>query len=287
MIGIYLLLVIVSVLWGGSFVVVKDATLVVSPINLAFIRFLFASPIMLTLLLVYKKPKRVAIRDLGWVALLGLTGVTLLYLLQYTGIYLTNASNASVLINTNVLFIAILSTIFLKEKISVKRALGIATAFFGVFIVTAGYSFSINGGGLFGSLLVVLSAFCWAVYSIVGKHLMRRYDDFTLNTYAFVLGTLFFLPFLDLNQMENLLLVDFSKVWFSIFYLSILCSAFGYTVWYYGLSKMDASKTAVFLNLIPLSAILFSVFFLHEVLTIQFIIGALLILSGVYITQKG
>jgi len=286
MIGIYILLVIVSVLWGGSFVVVKDAALVVSPINLAFIRFLFASPIMLTMLLVYKKPKRVAIRDLGWVALLGLTGVTLLYLLQYTGIYLTNASNASVLINTNVLFIAILSTIFLKEKISVKRALGIATAFFGVFIVTAGYSFSINGGGLFGSLLVVLSAFCWAVYSIVGKHLMRRYDDFTLNTYAFVFGTLFFLPSLDLNQMGNLL-IDFSKVWFSIFYLSILCSAFGYTVWYYGLSKMDASKTAVFLNLIPLSAILFSVFFLHEVLTIQFIIGALLILSGVYITQKG
>ncbi|HEC81172.1 MAG TPA: DMT family transporter [Thermoplasmatales archaeon] len=283
---IYLLLAFVSLLWGGSFVVVKDATALVSPINLAFIRFLVASPIMIILLFLSKKPKHITVKDFGWFALLGLSGVTLLYLLQYTGIYLTNASNASVLINTNVLFIALLATVFLKEKMSVKRVLGISIAFGGVFIVTTGYSISVSGNALFGSLLVILSALCWAIYSIVGRHLMTRYDEFILTTYAFAFGTIFFLPFLDFNQMGSLL-VRSSTVWFSIFYLSVLCSVFGYTVWYYGLSKMDASKIAVFLNLIPLSAILFSVFLLHETLTIQFIIGALLILSGVYITQKG
>jgi len=284
MMAVYVLLIIISIIWGGSFVVVKEVLPFISPINLAFLRFFISSSIMLILLFLSKKSRAIAPKDIGWVSLLGLTGVTLLYLLQYTGIYYTNASSASILINTNVIFIALLASLFLREKIGMKRAFGIFIAFIGVIFVTSINPIS-DGNFIIGGILVILSGLCWAVYSIIGKYLMRRYDDFTLNTYAFALGTLFFLPFLDYKQMETLTISP--NLWFALFYLSILSTVLGYTVWYYSLSKMDASKTAVFLNLIPLSAMLFSVVFLNEMLTPQFLIGALLILFGVYITQKG
>jgi drug/metabolite transporter (DMT)-like permease len=283
-----IILILVSFVWAGSFIVVKTITEELDPIDLGFLRFLVATPLMFFVLFLRNKKSPIPIKELPLLSILGLTGVTILYVFQFVGIKYTNASTSAVLINTNVIFIALLSALLLKEELSKKRVTGISLSFFGVIIIVLSNlqyeQFNLNNIFIFGSILILLSALCWAVYSIVGKQLLQTYDALTVTTYAFGLGTLFYIPiiFTDIISTIGNLSVN---GWLAIFYLAILCSAFGYIGWYYALKKIDASKAAVFLNLIPLFAIIMS-FFLGEKISIIFLIGATLIIYGVYLTQK-
>jgi drug/metabolite transporter (DMT)-like permease len=113
---------------------------------------------------------------------------------------------------------------------------------------------------------------------------MKKYDSLLVITYVFIIGTLFFIPFIGVNIISEISIINFNG-WLYIIYLSVICSVFGYIGWYYALEKTDASKSAVYLNFIPLFAIILS-FFYGEKITFFFIIGAILIMYGVYLTQK-
>jgi drug/metabolite transporter (DMT)-like permease len=283
-----IILVLVSFVWAGSFLVVQIATEEINPIDLGFLRFLVATPLMILLVVLRKKPLLLPKKELPWLIVLGLTGVTLLYLFQFLGIHFTNAPVASVLINTNVIFIAILSSLFLHESLARKRIAGIILSFIGVFVIMfsdiSQQALTFDNLFFIGSILMLLSAFCWALYSLVGKRLLRTYDEFVITTYAFGFGTVIYIPFVVLHLGPVLQQTSLTG-WLAVLYLALTCTLFGYLGWYYALKHIDASKAAVFLNLIPLFTILMS-FFLGTTLTWFFLLGAALIIYGVYITQR-
>jgi drug/metabolite transporter (DMT)-like permease len=283
-----IILILVSFVWAGSFIVVDIVTQEMDPIDLGFLRFLVATPLMILIVVLRKKPLSIPKKELPWLIVLGLTGVTFLYLFQFLGIHLTNAPTASVLINTNVIFIAILSGLFLHETLTRKRVTGIVLSFIGVFVIMFSdilkQEWNFNNLFYIGGILMLLSAFCWALYSFVGKRLLKTYDEFVITTYAFGLGTLFYIPFV-VSHLDLVLQQTSLNGWLSVLYLALICSLFGYLGWYYALKHIDASKAAVFLNLIPLFTILMS-FFLGASLTWFFLLGAALILYGVYLTQE-
>jgi len=285
---ITVLLILVSFVWAGSFIVVDITTREIDPIDLGFLRFLVATPLMILIVILRKKPLLLPKKELPWLVVLGLTGVTLLYLFQFLGIHFTNAPTASVLINTNVIFIAILSGLFLHETLTRKRVAGIVLSFLGVFVIMfsdiSKQALTFDNLFFIGGILMLLSAFCWALYSFVGKRLLKTYDEFVITTYAFGLGTLFYIPFVVLHLSPVLLQTSLNG-WLAVLYLALTCSIFGYIGWYYALKQIDASKAAVFLNFIPLFTILMS-FFLGTSLTWFFLLGAALIIYGVYITQE-
>jgi len=282
------LLVLVSFFWAGSFIVVEITTKEIDPIDLGFLRFLVATPLMVLLVLVQKKSISLPKKEIPWLIALGLTGVTLLYLFQFLGIFYTNAPTASVLINTNVIFIAVLSGLFLHEHLTKKRISGIVLSFLGVFVIMfsdiSKQQFTLDNLFIIGSTLMLLSAFCWALYSFLGKRLLKTYDEVVITTYAFVFGTLFYLPFV-FSHISPVLKQTSLNGWLAVLYLALACSLFGYLGWYYALKHIDASKAAVFLNFIPLFTILMS-FFLGAQLTGFFLVGAGLIIYGVYLTQR-
>ena len=282
------ILVLVSLVWAGSFVVVKIVTEEIDPVFLGFLRFLVATPIMFLILLIRGKGISIPRKELPSLSILGLTGVTLLYLFQFIGIDITNASTAAVLINTNVIFIAILSALFLKETFGRKKISGVSLSFLGVIVIiffnAPKETFLLENIFLLGCILILLSAFCWAIYSIVGKRLLKTYDMFTVTAYAFALGSLFYLPFVISDIVTTLQTVTIGA-WLAVLYLALVCTVFGYIGWYYALKKTEASKAAVFLNLIPLFTIIMS-FLIGESITVFFLLGAILITFGIYITQK-
>jgi drug/metabolite transporter (DMT)-like permease len=283
-----LLLILVSLVWAGSFIVVNVVTEKMDPIDLGFLRFLVATPLMFLLAVARKKPLGLPRKELPWLLVLGLTGVTLLYLFQFLGIHFTNAPTASVLINTNVIFIAILSGVFLHEALSTKRIAGIALSFLGVFVIMFAdiikQEMTVDTLFFTGGILMLLSALCWALYSLVGKRLLRTYDEFVITTYAFGFGTFCYLPFV-VFRLGPVLQHTSTDGWLAVMYLALACSLFGYLGWYYALKHIDASKAAVFLNFIPLFTILMS-FFLGTSLTWFFLLGAALIIYGVYLTER-
>jgi drug/metabolite transporter (DMT)-like permease len=259
-----IILILVSLVWAGSFIVVKAITEEIDPIDLGFLRFIVAMPIMFLILIIRRKDVVIPAKELPSLSILGLSGVTLLYLFQFVGIKFTNASTSAVLINTNVIFIAILSAVFLKETLSKKRISGIFLSFFGVVVIIfsnmSQEKFILNNILFIGIILILLSAFCWAIYSIVGKRLLKKYDALTVTAYAFGIGTFFYIPFVISDIVSIIQNISFNG-WIAILYLAILCSVFGYIGWYYALKKTEASKAAVFLNFIPLFAIIMSFFF--------------------------
>ena len=285
---IAVILILVSFVWAGSFIVVDITTKEMDPIDLGFLRFLVATPLMILIALLRKKPLLLPKNELPWLVVLGLTGVTLLYLFQFLGIHFTNAPTASVLINTNVIFIAILSGLFLHETLTRKRVAGIVLSFIGVFVIMfsdiSKQPLTFDNIFFIGGILMLLSAFCWALYSFVGKRLLKTYDEFVITTYAFGFGTLFYIPFVVLHLGPVLQQTSLNG-WLAVLYLALTCSLFGYLGWYYALKHVDASKAAVFLNFIPLFTILMS-FFLGTSLTWFFLLGAALIIYGVYLTQR-
>jgi len=282
------LLILVSLAWAGSFVAVRLTYKEISPINLGFLRFFIATPIMILILLLRKKKTRIPSKELLPLSILGLTGVTLLYIFQFIGIAYTTASTSAVLINTNVIFIAILSTIFLKERFSLKKSAGVLLSFFGVIVVIlaqiSNEEITFSDTFLIGCIFVIFSAVCWAIYSVVGKRIIIKYDSFTVTTYAFALGTVFFLPIVFPEIIAVIQNISFNG-WIAVLYLSLICSVFAYFAWYYVLSKNEAGSSAVFLNLIPLFTITLS-FFVGEIPTALFLVGAILIIYGVYLAQK-
>ena len=285
---IAVILILVSFVWAGSFIVVDVTTKEMDPIDLGFLRFLVATPLMILIAVLRKKPLLLPKKEIPWLVVLGLTGVTLLYLFQFLGIHFTNAPTASVLINTNVIFIAILSGLFLHESLTRKRVAGIVLSFIGVFVIMfsdiSKQALTFDNLFFIGGILMLLSAFCWAIYSFVGKRLLKTYDEFVITTYAFGFGTLFYIPFVVLHLGPVLQQTSLNG-WLAVLYLALTCSLFGYLGWYYALKHIDASKAAVFLNFIPLFTILMS-FFLGTSLTWFFLLGAALIIYGVYLTQR-
>ncbi len=253
------ILVLVSLVWAGSFIVVQIVTEEIDPVSLGFLRFFVATPIMFLILLIRGKGISIPRKELPSLSILGLTGVTLLYLFQFIGIDITNASTAAVLINTNVIFIAILSALFLKETFGRKKISGVSLSFLGVIVIiffnAPKETFLLENIFLLGCVLILLSAFCWAIYSIVGKRLLKTYDMFTVTAYAFALGSLFYLPFVISDIVTTLQTVTIGA-WLAVLYLALVCTVFGYIGWYYALKKTEASKAAVFLNLIPLFTII-------------------------------
>ncbi|MDH7517976.1 MAG: DMT family transporter [Candidatus Thermoplasmatota archaeon] len=288
--AISLLLVLISLIWAGSFIAVKVTVDEIPPSHLGFLRFLVATPIMVLLIFLLKKDKGIPIKKefLSLIAL-GLTGVTLLYVFQFIGIEYTTASTSSVLINTNVVFIVLLSTVFLKESFTFKKTFGVIISFVGVATVVFAQSNNetiyFNNQFIIGCVLVLVSAFCWASYSVVGKRLLERYDPFTVTTYAFIFGTIMFLPFVFIDIVSVIQKVSFNG-WMAVLYLAVFCSVFGYIGWYYALSKVDAGKAAVFLNFIPLFTIILSLLLMREVPNLVFLVGASLIIFGVYLAQR-
>jgi drug/metabolite transporter (DMT)-like permease len=283
-----ILLILISLVWAGSFIAVRIIYTEISPINLGFLRFLIATPIMILILAFKKKKTSITTNEILPLAILGLTGVTLLYIFQFIGISFTTASTSAVLINTNVIFIAILSAIFIKEKFSIKKSIGVLLSFLGVILVLivqiSNENIEFNVTYFIGSIFIILSAICWSIYSIIGKRLLKIYDSFTITTYAFTIGTIFFIPFVFPNILyifNNISIIG----WIVILYLGVICSVFAYLAWYYVLSKNEAGKSAIFLNLIPLFTIIFS-FFIGEKPTFLFLMGAILILYGVFLVQK-
>lgn len=287
-VAVYALLVLTSLSWAGSFIAVRVIYQEVPPVLLGFLRFVVATPIMLLYVWFRKKPIMLPKKEIPRLVVLGLTGVTLLYIFQFLGIAFTTASTAAVLINTNVLFIALFSAMFLHEKFTWKKTTGILLSFAGVVLVIVGQmnneSLIVDGTFLLGCIFMILSAMSWAIYSIIGKQLLKTYDMVTITTLAFLFGTILYLPIIVPTieiDIQGITWIGF----IAIMYLGVVCSIFGYIAWNYALSRLEAAESAVFLNLIPLFTILLS-FFIGEYPTFIFILGAVFIMYGVYLTQK-
>jgi drug/metabolite transporter (DMT)-like permease len=283
--------IFVIVAWSSSYALIKVGLREVLPLSFAAYRFLITVAFMLLLTPLVKN--RLNLRNLNSLdglrlVLLGLTGVTFYHSFIFIGLVYTTAVNAAILVNIAPIFIAILSAIFLKERIGREDVLGITIAFVGtVGVITNFRMETLQSMGAVGDLLVIGSVASWAVYTVVGKSMMEKYDSLAITFYAIIIGTPFLLVLAQLHEGVSFAVRMSPNFLAILLFLAIVCTAIGYILWYEVVKVLGASKTGFFLFLMPLFSIAFAYLLLGETLTVWTGMGAVLILLGVYLTQKG
>jgi len=290
-----LLLVVLIVFWGSSFVVVKMVLgQGLTPVSIATYRFLLAGGLFVLALVLVKRRKPeskmlIEMRDLPVFLFLALSGVTFFFLAQYTGINMAGASIAAIFACfLSPIFIAVGSVRLLKEHVSRWQALGICFASVGTLIVILGGSVGLqfDPDFFYGSIILLATPFLWTFYTLLGKRAVEKYNPILVLTYVTVFGGAFLLPF---SLAENSILLALSmsaSSWLAIAYLSVTCTLLGYYIWFYSVEKVGPTVTSSILFAEPLVTVLLAAAFVGEKVTAPIAAGGILIFIGVYLVTK-
>lgn len=283
-----IMLIVMSLVWGINFSVVKTALTVLSPLSFNAIRFSLASLLMLALLWVIERDLSFRREDLGRLVLLGLIGNTVYQLCFIHGIARTTASNSSLILATTPIFIALLSSVLGIERVGRKVWQNIILSFIGIFLIVegAGRTLTLTDQSWIGDLLILAGTICWSIYTVLSTPLLQRYTPLKLTAWTMVLGT----PLLVLVSIPSLKEQNWSSVslqgWLGVTYSFCFAIAIGYVVWYTGVSRIGSAKTALYENLVTVIAIVVAWLFLSETLTLLQVLGAVLVLTSLYLVRK-
>lgn len=266
-----------AVLFGSAAVPAKKALEHIPPFVIAELRWIVALGIILAILA--RRGERPAINRATW--LLGLTGLTLFYLFYSYGLRHTTAANTTLISGGTPVLVALLAAIFLGERMTWAKAIGIAGTLAGVIaIVAAGTGLDAS---LTGNLLVTGSAVCWAIYTVTGRRAFTSGSALAQLAGIAVAGLVLMAPFALFEAwregLDQVTLLDLLLV----LYLAIGPSAIAYMLIGYGLSHLEASQAAVYGNLMPVAGALAGYLFLDERIGVEHVVGGALIVAGVWI----
>ena len=284
----YLKLLFMALFWGGTFVAGRSLAGKVGPLSAAFLRFAMAS-VFLTAI-AWKKEERLPVprgRQLISILLLGLTGISLYNFFFFSGLHHIEAGRAAVIIANNPIILALLSAVVFKEKLTPQKSLGILLSVSGAVVVVAkGHPLSLfdEGAGV-GEMLIAGAVFSWVAYSMIGKVVMANLSPLLSVTYSVIAGTVMLaLP----AGVEGVFFNMFSYgpwQWLALFYLAFFGTALGFVFYYEGIKTIGPTRAALFINFVPVSAVLSGWVILGEALTLSLLAGLVLVSSGVYLTN--
>ena len=137
-----------------------------------------------------------------------------------------------------------------------------------------------------GDLYLLGCVFSWTVYTLVGKQVMTVMSPLAATTYASLVGTpIFLIAALKEGMLQNLQSFSFSN-WLSIFYLASLGSIVAFLFYYEGLKAIGAAKTAIFITLVPVLTAIFAAVLFNEPLPPTLVLGGVLVVVGVSLTNR-
>jgi drug/metabolite transporter (DMT)-like permease len=281
-------LVAAIAVWGGSFASTKIAVSQAAPSTIIWVRFLIGSFILGIFALKQGDLHIPSWKDALEFMALGYLGITLNQWLQCAGLVTSEAATTAWILASTPVLMAVLSWLFLKEKLGWQAVAGIFVAAFGVImVVSKGDLRTAFSGGLGqpGDILILISVPVWAVYSIWSCPVLKRHSAIKVTFYTFLFGWLFSnFQFVAAAGWKDLGGIS-AWGWANILYLSILCSALSYIFYNDALQFLAASQVAAFLNLEPLVATLVAAVMLGERILPATLAGGALILFGVWLVN--
>ena len=285
----YAALTTAAVAWGGSIVGQKIALGSFSAVEVSVLRGVGALLILIPLWWWQEgKQVRVSLKDLAILAGLGL-GVLGNHLLTLFGLRYIDASAAGVVIGAGPVITAVLSS-FLIRDVPFRTVLpGCAVSFAGVAFVSGIGSSDVEGQQPWlGGTLVIFGLVSWALYTVGSRRIMERLSPLTINWTTLCFSILLQVPLL---WTDNKMITDGADTvatsgWLALLYLIVFATALGQQAWLYGVKGVGPSRAGVFVNLIPVSALVVAALLLGDRIGIREFIGIMLILTGVWLVNR-
>ena len=287
---VYVKLMGMAFFWGGTFIAGRVIARDVGPFAAAFLRFLVASAFLFVLLLKEEgKLPPVTRAQVLPLILLGSTGVFAYNVFFFKGLKLIEAGRAAIIIANNPILIALCSAILFKERLTPKKMIGVMLSVSGaVLAISRGNPLTLLQGGLgWGELFIGACVLSWVTFSLIGKTVMSGLSPLTSITYASVIGAAaLFVPACYDGLLQGITQYGWTA-WVGVFYLGFFGTVLGF-VWYYeGIRAIGPTRAGLFINFVPISAIILAFIILKEPLTVSLLGGAVLVSTGVYLTNTG
>ena len=285
----YIEVLFAVVVWGASFIATKIALEDISPISIVWLRFTMGIIILGIAVALRKQFALPNKSEWGYFAMLGFLGITFHQWLQSNGLQTSEASTTAWIVATTPVFMALLGWALLKERLSSIKIIGIAFAALGVLlVVTDGILASISIGrfGAPGDILILMSAFNWAVFSALSRRGLKKHSASLMIFYVMMFGWIF-TSLLFITGKNYLELPVLSRSgWMGVSFLGIFCSGLAYIAWYDALQALSTAETGVFLYIEPLVAVVVAFFLLGEAITWASLAGGAVILFGVWMVNR-
>jgi drug/metabolite transporter (DMT)-like permease len=284
-------LILHTVLSAGSYLCGKSALREIPPLPLGLIRFLGASALLLLLLRRVRPPGMRMPPRSAWPRLLLLAFVVVPVGQGFflVGLALSTAAHAALLYALTPLFVLLLAQALLREFPGVRTAIGTLIALGGTLYVLSWRGLDLSRGPLAGDLLLLVAVVAWALYTAEGRALIGTHGPIAVIAWTLIAGTVMYLPIgigsLAVPGAWQRIQHASAAAWIGVGYLVVVTSVAAYLLWYWALVHLPAARVAVFTNLQPLATAILAHFILGEHVTPQFIIGAVVVISGVIMAQ--
>ncbi len=288
---IYFLMVIAALVWSGAFIAGKFAVPYVPAFTLTFLRFLIASIVLYPVMKLYNRSHpednfRLIKKYIPLFLFNGIVGMAGYHVLFFTALKYTTAINSSIIGAMNPIVTTVIAAIFIRQKTPPMQIAGILLSFTGVVLTITGGNLSILASFDFnrGDMFMAAAVICWASYAVMSRVKGADVPPLALTFYSFVFCTIALVPFVIWEHPWALEKIPASAI-LSIVFMAVFSSVIGYMLQQIAIKKIGASKSSIFVNLVPVFSIILSVTILGEELMPVKIFTSLLIIAGVCICQ--
>jgi drug/metabolite transporter (DMT)-like permease len=280
-------LILMLFLWSINYIAGKLALRTVDPISLACFRLEVAALIMLAMY--WAQPNRMPLVKKDWwpIAVLGFFGVVLNQGLFTVGLNYTTSAHSAVIIAVGPVIILILARMLGQEELTVAKLAGMALSFAGVVMLETEQGGPQHSPLLVGDLITFGGTIGFAAYTVLGKRLASAYDAVAMNTFICVAAGLMLLPLTVWQAIH----IHWGAIgwtgWAGMLYMAAGSSVGAYTIFYWALRYMSASRVAVISYFQPVVVIVLAALFLGDHPSKHLVIGTVLVMIGVVLAERG
>ena len=277
--------VIAMVFWGMSFVWSTQVYQSLNPTATIFLRLVVATIFLTTILFIFRLNEKIQRKHLGLFALAALFEPFLYFIFEGYGLKNTSPVIGAGIIALIPLVTPIAARIFLKERLTPMNIVGFIISFAGVIVMLLNKNLEFTAspkGVLFlcGSVIVAVG------YSIALMRLTKLYKPLTITWMQNIIGMLYFIPLtLIMEHFDPSKFANVGNYIIPLVCLGVFCSAGAYALWAFAFSKLGASKANVYSNLIPVFTAIFSYLLAIEALTVNKIVGIVVVVAGLILSQ--
>ncbi len=230
--------------------------------------------------------ERMEQKDIVRAAVAGVFGVALNQLLFFKGLNMTTPINASIIMTSNPIMVLVMSYFILGEKVTLRKAFGIILGIIGASnLILNGSVISMNPEHMLGNLFILINAASYAVFLVVVRPLMLKYNPITVMTAVFTFGTLYVIPF----GIKGLINVDFSAlpitIIYEILFVVIATTYLAYMLNSAALKNLRPSVVSMYIYSQPILATIVAIYLGSDIITQNKVISAIIIFIGVYLVS--
>lgn len=271
--------------WSCNFVITKASIRYLDAWSMSSFRIILSGVLMLPIYFWTPRRARFHRKDLWMFIVLAFFGVVMNRGLFILGLGYTTAGHSALIVAVGPIFILVLARMMGLEEITRPKVLGMLLSFAGVAVLVSGDELHLRAGTWVGDLITVGGTTGFAVFTVMAKKIARQYDTISMNTFCNIAGAVLILP-LGIRQAVKL---DWAGVgwqgWAGLAYCAVISSVIAYLIYFWALKHVTASRLASYTYVETPLATFLAVLLLGEKVTAAFLIGAALILAGVYLAE--